>query len=64
MEVSEEYREEKERMAKEGFRYSSSSYWLLSIGEFVELTKASNSLDTLFTGELNEHLYTLLIRFY
>jgi len=57
LEVSEDYREEKERMAKKGFRYSSSSYWLLSVGEFMELAKASKSLDTLFGGELNENLY-------
>ena len=57
LEVSEDYREEKERMAKKGFRYSSPSYWLLSVREFMELAKASKSLDTLFGGELNENLY-------
>jgi hypothetical protein len=57
LEVSEEYREEKKRMAKAGMRCSSPSYWLLSISEFIELAKASKSLDTLFTGELYENLY-------
>lgn len=57
LEVSEEYREEKKRMAEAGMRYSSPSYWLLTVGEFMELAKASKSLDTLFGGELNENLY-------
>jgi hypothetical protein len=56
-EVSTEYREEKKRMAEAGCPYSSPSYWVLSVREFMELTKASTSLDTLFKGELNENLY-------
>jgi hypothetical protein len=57
LEVSAEYREEKKRMAKAGMRYSSPSYWLLSVAEFFELAKASKSLDTLFSGEMKENLY-------
>lgn len=57
LEVSAEYREEKKRMAQAGMLYSSSSYWELSIGEFSQLAKASQSLDTLFAGELAGNLF-------
>jgi hypothetical protein len=57
LEVSREYRDEKRLMAEAGMPYSSPSYWVLTIGEFIELAKASKSLETLFSGELKENLY-------
>ncbi len=57
LEVSAEYREEKRRMAEAGTPFSSPSYWVLTIREFMELAEASTSLDTLFAGRLKENLH-------